>query len=37
MKSAEASNSFSPFALENRLLISTHISTGMLQILVSVM
>jgi hypothetical protein len=37
MKSAEASSSFSPFTLENRLLESTHINNGMLQILVSVM
>src|SRR6266568_8646720 len=35
--SAAASNSFSPFTLENRPLDSTQISTGMLRIRMSVM
>src|SRR5438876_7526316 len=37
MNSAEASNSFSPLALGNRLLESTQMSTGIMQIRISVM
>src|ERR1700722_2938088 len=37
MKSAEASNSFSPFTLLKRLLARIHISKGMLKMRISVM